>query len=385
MRNGMKTYDVDTHVNATAEVLSPYLASGVRRSLGDEQVLSPIKMNVSGETLTPPYPNRFRVGDGFGGGWGGDAPRILGEAGPRENAERTWQKFMGSKWPANDAEWVAAGRIRDMDEEGVDAQVMVPGVPRGHKDPSVDIELMRANHRFLSDFCNEYPERLKALLILDARFVAESVQEIKAWGSSRWAVGVWVSVPLDFPMDHPSLNPIWAAAQEENLTVVHHSFSGGYPGYRDLWDNPFMGRTASHPWGAMRAVASFIGSGAMDRYPDLRFSILESGFGWLPFWAIRMQDQIGYMGYVPELKHTMLEYMSSGRFFAAVVLHEGEAMVRHVSEMLGDDMLMFSSDYPHPETRFPGSVDLFQEWKGLGPSLMKKMLWDNAVKCFGEP
>ncbi len=40
--------------------------------------------------------------------------------------------------------------------------------------------------------------------------------------------------------------------------------------------------------------------------PTIRFAILESGFGWLPFWAMRMQDQVDYMGYVPELRHTML-------------------------------------------------------------------------------
>ena len=36
----------------------------------------------------------------------------------------------------------------------------------------------------------------------------------------------------------------------------------------DLWDNIFLGRLASHPWGAMRFIASVIGGGIMDRYPD---------------------------------------------------------------------------------------------------------------------
>ena len=40
--------------------------------------------------------------------------------------------------------------------------------------------------------------------------------------------------------------PIWKAAADENLAVIHHSFSIGYPGQRDLWSNPFLGRLASH-------------------------------------------------------------------------------------------------------------------------------------------
>jgi predicted TIM-barrel fold metal-dependent hydrolase len=199
-------------------------------------------------------------------------------------------------------------------------------------------------------------------------------------------VAVHPSLPLNFPLDHPDLNPVWKAAQEENLAVIHHSFSTGYPGFRDLWENPFLGRLASHPWGAMRAVAAFFGAGIMDRFPRLRFGILESGIGWLPFWAKRMDDQAVYMGYVAEnLEHTMSEQMTSGRFFAATVLHEGESMVRMVTEYLGDHILMFGSDYSHPESRFPKSADVPLEWTSLKKEQLQKLYWDNPVAFFGEP
>ena len=373
MRNGFKVYDSDTHVTASAEELEPYLASSVKALVPElEKYKTPMRRTSAGAVLEPPYSHRYSLGSS------------LGEAAPQPNAERRTQKFMGSKLPTADGEWVAESRLRDMDEEGVDVQLMVPGVPRGHDDPGVDAEFIRANHRFLNDFCGTSPHRLKALLTLDARFIEDSVQEIKTWGKTSWAVGIWLNLPLDLPLDHPSLETVWAAAEEEGMCVVHHSFSGGYPGYRDLWQNPFLGRTASHPWGAMRAVASFMGAGIMDRYPSIRFSILESGFGWLPFWTARMQDQVEYMGYVPDLKHTITEYMTGGRFFASIVLHEGQEMVRMVSDMMGSHLLMYSSDYPHPETRFPGSVDLVLNWDALDQDLLPKILWDNAVRCFGE-
>lgn len=91
------------------------------------------------------------------------------------------------------------------------------------------------------------------------------------------------------------------------------------------------------------------------------------------------------MGYVPELRHTMLEYMSSGRFFASIVLHEGPEMIKMVSEFLGDQVLMFSTDYPHPETWFPDSVDLVLGQSQLNSELLPQIMWNNAVRCFGEP
>ena len=41
----------------------------------------------------------------------------------------------------------------------------------------------------------------------------------------------------------------------------------------------------------MRAMGAFFGAGLMDRYANLRFAVLESGFGWIPFWAERLDEQ----------------------------------------------------------------------------------------------
>jgi uncharacterized protein len=198
-------------------------------------------------------------------------------------------------------------------------------------------------------------------------------------------VAVRPALPLDYPIDHPDLEPIWKAADEAGLCIVHHSFSWGYPGYRDLWGNPFLGRMASHPWAAMRMMAAFLCSGIMDRYPNLRVAVLESGFGWLPFWAARMDDQVDYVGYVADMKHKPSEYIADGRFFCSIVIHEGPKMVQMVNDALGDHVLMFGSDYPHSESLFPGSVDEVQAWKGLSDETLNKLLWDNAVRAFGQP
>jgi predicted TIM-barrel fold metal-dependent hydrolase len=56
-----------------------------------------------------------------------------------------------------------------------------------------------------------------------------------------------------------------------------------------------------------------------------------------------------------------------------------------VMDDLGDHILMFGSDYPHAESRFPDSVDQVLAWDSLGHDRLRKLLWDNAVRCFGEP
>ena len=386
MRNGFKIYDSDTHLSPSAETLEPYLDPSMRKLLPEWQSYKvPFRIGWAGEKLEPPYRHRYRFKTR--GGWREEL-RILGEAGPREKIEPHFPKFMGGRFPtAGGADDNVEARIRDMDEEGVDVQLMLPGLPPATDDVEIEMAFIRANHRFTQDFCSNYPHRLKSLIVVSSRAVIESVQEIKTWARAPWAAGIHPNLAEGMPIDHPSLEPLWAAANDAGLCVAHHSFTAGYPGYRDLWDNPFIGRTASHPWGAMRAMSAFFGAGIMDRYSDIRYCILESGFGWLPFWAARMDDQSEYMPYaLPEnLPRKPGEYMISGRFFASVVIHEGEKMAKMVTDFLGDNLLMYSSDYPHAESRFPESTNKVLAWQSLGGEVMRKMMWDNAIRCFGEP
>jgi len=172
------------------------------------------------------------------------------------------------------------------------------------------------------------------------------------------------------------------------MAVVFHSTFGAspnFPGRDDLWDNAIVGRAAAHPWGAMRAVGAFMGAGIMDRYQSLRFGTLESGFGWLPFWARRMDSQLDLRpSLAPDMKRRYEETITSGRFFAAIEMTEGQDMVQMVSDFLGDGILMYASDYPHHESHFPESTDHFLGWS-LNDDLRRKLLWENPIGLYGAP
>ena len=284
MRQRFKIFDSDTHLSPNAETLEPYFDANIRKRLPEwENCKVPFRVGWAGEILEPPYRHRYQFTKRSG--WR-QKLRILGEAGPREQVERHHPKFMGSRFPTpGGSDDNVEARIRDMDEEGVDVQLMLPGIPPASDDVEIEVGFIRANHRFTTDFCSKYPHRLKSLIVVSNKAIDVSVEEIKTWASAPWVAGIYPHLDEGVPIDHPDLEPIWAAANEAGLCVAHHSFTEGYPGYRDLWDNPFIGRTASHPWGAMRAMTAFFGAGIMDRYPNIRYCILESGFGWLPFWG----------------------------------------------------------------------------------------------------
>ena len=386
MRDGLKIFDADTHVGPSAETLRPHLSAKLLELVPDlEDHREEVKIGWAGEKFDPPYRHRYRLVKREG--WSKNKPRTLGEAGPRENAERHFQTFMGVTYPSyGGADENSAVRLKDMDTEGVDVHFLVSNGGAGHPDPEIEMEFVTAQHRYLHEFCGRDTRRLKSCLTVTPLSIEGSVAEIRRWAKEPWVVAIHPNLPMDYPLDHPDLYRIWAAAQEHDLCVIHHSLAWGYPGYRDLWDNPFIGRSGSHPWAAMRAIASFIGGGLMDRFPEIRYGVLESGFGWLPFWANRLDDQAIYVGYVAELKHKISDYLRGGRFFTSIEQHEGAEMAKHVNEFLGDHVLMFGSDYPHAESRFPETADRTLAWQNvIGPESMKKMMWDNPVRFFGEP
>ncbi len=380
MKNGFKIWDSDTHTRPSLETIEPYFGPAVRARLQElEQYKRENTRDIEG-MIVGRHSYSFPDDVTF--------HRTLGQAEPgRSRPDRT---YMGRRFATLGAiDDDPDARIRDMDEEGVDVQLMIGSGPNGGalKDTELQVGFMQAYARYLDTYCSKYPHRLKALLPLAERSVEDCVAEIKRWGTSSWMVGVYPNMPNDTPLDHPDMEPIWQACDELGLAVVHHSHYNGppyFPGVRDMWDNAFLARSAAHPWGAMRAIGAFIGAGVMERYPNIRFGILESGCGWLPFWMRRLDDQAEYVGGVPHLQHKVSEYMTGGRFFSSIEMSEGEDMIQMVIDFMGPDVLMYASDYPHFECRFPDSVNYFFNWD-LSDEVRQKMCWDNPVRLCGEP
>jgi predicted TIM-barrel fold metal-dependent hydrolase len=78
-----------------------------------------------------------------------------------------------------------------------------------------------------------------------------------------------------------------------------------------------------------------------------------------------------------------MEYTQMGRVFCGIDFSEGVEMTKAVLDLLGDHVLMYQSDYPHPETVFPDHTDTVIAWRHvLGEAAMPKLMWENAARFF---
>ena len=138
-----------------------------------------------------------------------------------------------------------------------------------------------------------------------------------------------------------------------------------------------------HPVEQMLAVGSFCLGGILERHPKLRVAFLEGNCGWVPFLLWRMDEHWERQGdvYAADLRAAPSEYFKRQCF---VSVECDEEPVKYVIDAIGDDRLVFSTDFPHGDSKFPRAVEAFLQLP-ISEQSKRKILWDNCAAYYGLP
>ncbi len=314
--------------------------------------------------------------------------RPLGIPNPTERMERDGYK-KGAKGAQVEHMWDPQVRLPDMDLEGIDVAVVYPSGMSSFcawEDTALEAAMYTAYNRAVADYCAASPDRLKWVALVSMRDIEAGVTEIRRSAEDRSMVGVYVSGHMDdHLLDDPMFYPLWEEALSLDLPIVVHGGTARPPygvGTHEMGGNWFLQHSATNPFEVMRAMASLIGGGVLDRFPKLRFAFLEAGVGWLPYWLDRMDEHAEMMPrYVPLLKRSPRQaFMDGSRCF--VSCDPDESTLEFVVPMVGEDRVIYASDYPHFDSRFPDTVRLIAEHPRLTDSAKKKILSENALRLY---
>jgi predicted TIM-barrel fold metal-dependent hydrolase len=187
-------------------------------------------------------------------------------------------------------------------------------------------------------------------------------------------------------LDHPCYYPIWRACQDADLPVCFHGGVARPPfglGAFEMTNNLFLQHAATNPFESMRAIAARISGGVLEAFPRLCVAFLEAGAGWLPFWMERLDEHYELMPeYVPLLKRSPSSVIRSENFF--ISCDPDEAMLPFVARSIGVERLLYASDYPHFDSRFPHSVSLNAARPEFDRTAQHKILWDNPRRFYSR-
>ena len=285
----------------------------------------------------------------------------------------------------------AEGRLLDMDMEGRDVDVIIPGTWANGLSSLEDVSLAEglytAYHNYMREYCSTSPDRLKSLILVPCADIEWAVSEVKSLANEKWVAAVTPILPEGMPVDHPAIDPLWEVMNDAHLPILHHSFTFEapyFPGYRDMWGNVAVARTAAHPWGAARLLSYLIVGRIFDRFPNINAGAAEVGHGWLPHWLIRLGEMINYVaGTTPKTDYKPIEYAQMGRFRCGAEPFEGPEMTKACIDLLGTGCLMHQSDYPHNEAHFPDTAGIVIDWpfwQDLGTEALEAHMSGNAEK-----
>jgi predicted TIM-barrel fold metal-dependent hydrolase len=255
----------------------------------------------------------------------------------------------------NDAEH----RIKDLDDEGVWAEVIYPSLgiwAFNIRTPRVARAAAETLNDWALDFQKKSP-RFVCAASIPLVDVDDAVKELRRASAAGYLVAFMpVQPPFGRPDWHdPEWEPLWQAFAETGMVIGFHIGTEPHdPTARTgVYFRGAGGAILNYvetTYGGQRAVTKLISCGALDRYPDLRVLVSEGGATWGPFLADRMDE--GYRqhgaGVNPKLSKLPSEYIYEQVY--ASFQHDASAV--KACTAMGWQNVMWGSDYPHFEGTF---------------------------------
>ena len=380
-------HDADAHVMETAEMLREFAEPAVLAKLPRSFVAA----------LSP-----------------GEDDRLISHfrgkhADPAYRADDAAQILLRKNWAATGS-FLKADRTQALDLLGFQSQLvfntfMNQALLKAERAEDVDFAygFARAHNRAMLDFC-AVDRRLLATCYVPLRdFERSRAMAGEAIAAGARALLVPSGCPRGHAPSHPRLFPVWAQAAEAGLPIVFHVgggiraadnalldrdyFENGGPRVPDFHGGDENFRSIDYmaiPTAPMQTLATLIFDGVFDAFPTLKFGVIEQGASWMPSWMRFMESAFeAFRKNEERLQKLALRPSEYVRRQVRATPYPAED-VGWTVENAGDEVCLFSSDYPHVEGgRNP--IKRFEESMGpLSESQKQRFYVDNFVDLMGR-
>jgi predicted TIM-barrel fold metal-dependent hydrolase len=278
-------------------------------------------------------------------------------------------------------------RIKDQDRDGIQAEVLfgILGASARLNDGPAATEMMRIYNDWLADFCDCRPERFAGLASIPNHDVAAAVAEIERVVKRGALRGLEVANSWDMkPLFDPDWDPLWRAVAESGLPLHFHTIGTQRPDFESM--PTLQGRQAHAVYitgfqlGMARILMEIIYSGVLETYPSLHVVIAESGIGWIPYLLERMD-----LEWEEQYKDLTLKMKPSAYWHRQCrATYQSDEIGLRLLDILGEDNIMWGSDFPHPDGVWPDSQSFIERELGHLPEATRhKLVCGNAAKLYG--
>lgn len=297
--------------------------------------------------------------------------------------------------------WNAASQIEAMDAEGLDLAVLFPSrglfalgldstesVGAHGLEPDLATAISRAYNDWMRDFCQEAPERMFGAGMLAPHDPSAAVEEARRCVQELGFKAVFLSPGAvnRRPWHHEVYDPLWAEVERLGVPICFHG--GGQNDLKpdfslEIFDKLMMWHIFAQPLGIMATTVSLCAGGVFERFPALRAGLLEGNCGWAPWLIHRLDEHYEWVGWfeAPDLGMKPSEYFVRNCFLS---VEADEDPAKDFVARFGDGNLVFSTDYPHGDSKYPHAVEAFEKMP-LSEESKIRIVGENWERLYGIP
>ncbi|MFA5016947.1 MAG: amidohydrolase family protein [Methylobacter sp.] len=364
------------------------------------------------DTHIQPSPNNYEIAAGEVGKYFADMYHQMLDNAPKEEAakiaklvgeesqEYTEETVWRTKGSAAPGAFSSDGRLKTLDYMGVNRSFIFsdPGIQgAAFANNELGIATMRHWNDFIIDFGKQNPNRLRSVAILNTHnidvAIAEAKRVLKAGGRAfvlASSVPPGDASPADTKMDE-----LWHLIQEADATAILHA--GGEHGFMasDSWSkgvdhlcfqpmdmssegeqvNTYM--FSSMYYSPQNFLSTLVLGGVFERFPRLRFAVIELGAFWLAPMATHLNQVASiYRGRLSgALSMKPSEYIQRN---VRVTPYRFEPVADYIERYGFEECYCYNSDFPHPEGGTRPIQEFVDHIDRLGQNHAEKFFVTNA-------
>lgn len=288
----------------------------------------------------------------------------------------------------------SAERIKDMDVEGVWAQLGFPNFGgfagstffAAKNRDLANLCVTAYNDFILDEWCAAAPDRLIPLVMVPFWDVEASVKEIERTAARGARSVTFLEAPhrIGLPSYHTDhWDPILRACEEAQMPLSVHFGSGGAP-QGVAPDGDMFITIALFGINSMMAMVDLLVSPVFHKFPSLKFVLAEGGIGWIPYLLERSDYSWGRHKYWCDINQEQKpSELFDDHIFGCFISDDAGLAARH---KIGVNNILFESDYPHSDCNWPHTRKVLAESLANVPDDEARLIVEgNARRIFRFP
>jgi uncharacterized protein len=329
-------------------VATELLDAGLRQKWDDSIIDVDVHAVVPSVEALFPYLDDVWVNHIRERGWAGPPNNYTYPVGMAASARPEWKPQDG-RLAASD---VSLLQEHVLDPLGLDHAIVNCYYPVDYGHPDVSAALAAAVNDWLATEWIAVDDRLRASIVMPVRDPKLMVAEIERVGSQPGFVQVMMPVRSGRMYGQRIYHPVYEAMCRHDLVMGLH-----WGGINDMlaptpsgWPSWYAEEYAGEVQVYQAQINSLISGGVFSAFPDLRVSVLEGGFLWLPQWGWRLDKEWkGLRREIPWVDRTPFSIIRDHMRFSVAPTDAGppDELRRTIGWLGSEDMLMFATDYPH--------------------------------------